>query len=36
VRFTAPILRNDEAAAEASLYDLMPRILALLPAYVPE
>ncbi len=36
VRFTAPILRKDEAAAEASLYDLMPRILALLPAYVPE
>jgi EpsI family protein len=36
VRFTAPILRNDEAAAEASLSDLVPRILALLPAYVPE
>jgi EpsI family protein len=36
VRFTVPILRQDEAAAEASLYDLAPRILALLPAYVPE
>jgi EpsI family protein len=36
VRFTVPILREDEAAAEASFYDLAPRILALLPAYVPE
>jgi hypothetical protein len=29
-------LRKDEAAAEASFYDLAPRVLALLPAYVPE
>jgi EpsI family protein len=36
VRFTVPIVRNDEAAAEASFYDLAPQILALLPAYVPE
>jgi len=36
VRFTVPILRKDEATAEASFYDLAPRILALLPAYVPE
>lgn len=36
VRFTVPILRNDEAAAEASFYSLAPKILKLLPAYVPE
>jgi EpsI family protein len=36
VRFTVPILREDEAAAEASFYSLAPQILALLPAYVPE
>jgi EpsI family protein len=36
VRFTVPILRADEAAAEASFYDLAPRIVALLPAYVPD
>jgi len=36
VRFTVPILRKDEAAAEARFYDLAPEILALLPAYVPE
>jgi EpsI family protein len=36
VRFTVPILRSDEATAEPSFYDLAPRILALLPAYVPE
>ena len=36
VRFTVPIVRKDEAAAEASFYDLAPQILALLPAYVPE
>ena len=36
VRFTMPILRKDEAAAEASFYELAPRIMALLPAYVPE
>jgi len=36
VRFTVPILRNDEAEAEASFKSLAPQILALLPAYVPE
>ena len=36
VRFTVRILRKDEATAEASFYDLAPRIMALLPAYVPE
>jgi EpsI family protein len=36
VRFTVPIRRNDEAAAEANFYDFAPRILALLPAHVPE
>ncbi len=36
VRFTIPISRNDEAAADASFYDLAPRVLARLPAHVPE
>jgi len=36
VRFTVPIRRHDEAAAEASFYSLAPQILALLPAYVPD
>jgi EpsI family protein len=36
VRFTVPILHKDEATAEASFYELAPRVLALLPAYVPE
>ena len=36
VRFTVPILRNDEASAEASFRDLAPLILARIPAYVPE
>jgi len=36
VRFTIPILRKDEATAEARFFDLAPQILALLPAYVPE
>jgi EpsI family protein len=36
VRFTVPMLRKDEAAAEASFYDLAPHVMALLPAYVPE
>jgi len=36
IRFTMPILHKDEATAEASFYELAPRILALLPAYVPE
>ena len=36
VRFTVRIIRQDEATAEASFYDLAPQILALLPAYVPD
>jgi len=36
VRFTVPLLRKDEAGAEASFGDLAPRIVALLPAYVPK
>jgi EpsI family protein len=36
VRFTIPIVRNDEARADAAFRDLAPRILTLLPAYVPE
>ena len=36
VRFTVRILRKDEATAEASFYDLAPRIMALIAAYVPE
>jgi EpsI family protein len=36
VRFTVPILAGDEAAAEAVFRDLAPRIVAELPAYVPE
>jgi len=36
VRFTVRILRKDEATAEASFYELAPRVMALLPAYVPE
>jgi EpsI family protein len=36
VRFTVPLVRKDEASAEASFHDLAPRIIALLPAYVPE
>jgi EpsI family protein len=36
VRFTIPILGDDEAAAEAAFQDLAPRILKLLPDYVPE
>jgi EpsI family protein len=36
VRFTVRILRKDEATAEASFYELAPRVVALLPAYVPE
>jgi EpsI family protein len=35
VRFTVPILHEDEATAEASFYELAPPVLALLPAYVP-
>jgi EpsI family protein len=36
VRFTVPIIGDDEAAAEAAFLDLAPRILTLLPDYVPE
>ena len=36
VRFTTPIVRNDEAGAEESLRDLASLILARIPAYVPE
>ena len=36
VRFTVPIVRKDEAKADAAFRDLAPRILARLPAYVPE
>ncbi len=36
VRFTVRILHKDEATAEASFYELAPRVMALLPAYVPE
>jgi len=36
VRFTVPIVRNDQATAEASFNDLAPKLTALLPAYVPE
>lgn len=36
VRFSVPVVRNDEARAEAAFHDLAPRILARLPAYVPE
>jgi EpsI family protein len=36
VRFTVPILGGDEAAAEAIFQDLAPRIVAELPAYVPD
>ena len=36
VRFTVPILRTGEATAETSFYELAPRIMAQLSAYVPE
>lgn len=36
VRFTTPIIGNDEATAEAEIMDLAPRITALLPDFVPE
>jgi EpsI family protein len=36
VRFTVPVFGDDVAAAEAAFQDLAPRILALLPEYVPE
>jgi EpsI family protein len=36
IRFTVPIVHKAEAGAEARFDDLAPRIVALLPAYVPE
>ena len=36
IRFTIPIRRGDEEAAEAAFLDLAPRVLALLSRYVPE
>jgi EpsI family protein len=36
VRFTIPTYKNAEEAAEAAFRDLVPRILALLPRYVPD
>jgi EpsI family protein len=36
VRFTVPIVRNDEKAAEEAFRGLAPLILARIPAYVPE
>ncbi|MBW2667037.1 MAG: EpsI family protein, partial [Deltaproteobacteria bacterium] len=36
IRFSVPILGNDDAAAEATFQDLASRILTLLPDYVPE
>ena len=36
VRFSVPVMRNDEAKADAAFHDLAPRILMQLPAYVPE
>ena len=35
-RFTIPIIRNDEARAEAAFYDLAPLLLSGLASYVPE
>jgi EpsI family protein len=35
VRFTMPIVAGDEAAAEAAFRELAPRVVAELPAYVP-
>jgi EpsI family protein len=36
IRFTLPIRRDDEATAEANFRDFAPRVVALIPAYVPE
>jgi EpsI family protein len=36
VRFTIPILRDDEAGADAAFMELAPLILQSLPPYVPE
>ncbi len=35
-RFTIPVIRNDEARAEAAFFDLAPRILADVSRYIPE
>ncbi len=35
-RFTIPVIRNDEARAEAAFFDLAPRILANVSRYIPE
>jgi EpsI family protein len=35
VRFTIPIIRNDEEKADLAFHDLAPRILAEIPEYVP-
>jgi EpsI family protein len=36
VRFTVPVIGEDEEAAEEAFRDLAPRFLSLLPEYVPE
>ncbi len=36
VRFTVPIIREDENRAQATFDDLVPQMVALLPEYVPE
>lgn len=35
-RFTVPIIRGDEARAEAAFYDLAPKVLADVSRYIPE
>ena len=35
-RFTIPVIRNDEARAEAAFFDLAPMILADVSRYIPE
>jgi EpsI family protein len=35
VRFTAPVLRADEAAADANVRDVMARVVPQLPDYIP-
>jgi len=35
VRFTVPVIRGDEGRAEAMFLDLAPRVVALLPPFVP-
>jgi EpsI family protein len=36
IRFTIPVSQNDEARADEAFHDLAPRILPLLPDFVPE